>query len=197
VRIPVAAGFTGTLKSSVAGLVPAAVDTSNLTNPTGQQFPETEPVAGEHTAKFTVTVPAGTSLARLGTFDADYAAGSDIDIFVYDAAGNEVGKSTGGTAEEQVDVIAPKAGTYDVYVDLYAIGGGASSLDVKLNSWSLGTEAAGNATATPASQAVTIAVPASVTVNWTGLETGKRWFGRVAFTDGGTGNGSTLVRVDS
>jgi hypothetical protein len=84
-----------------------------------------------------------------------------------------------------------------VYVDMYAIGGGGTSLDVKLNSWALGTAAAGNATATPASQAVTIAKPTNVTVSWTGLAAGKRWLGQVNFSDGGTGEGATLLRIDS
>ncbi|MCW2503785.1 MAG: protease-associated domain protein [Actinomycetia bacterium] len=198
VSVPVSAGYTGTLFSAVSGLVPAAVSAGTVQNPTGQQFPEAQPVASEHTAKFTVSVPAGTKLARFSTFDADYPDGSDLDIFLYKAGtATQVGKSTGGTAEEQVDVVAPAAGDYDVYVDLYAVGGGGSSLNVKLDSWALGSGAAGNAAATPASQAVTIAKPTAVTVTWTGLAPGQRWLGSLDFSDGTAPAGATLIRVDS
>ena len=196
--LPVTAGYTGTLQALVTGLVPSSVSTGNLKNPSGQSFPTTNPAATDHTAKFTVDVPAGTKLGRFSTFDADYADGTDIDVFVYRAGtATLVGSSTGGTAEEQVDVANPAAGSYDVYVDLYAIGGGATSLDAKLNSWALGSASAGNATVTPASQPVTIAVPTSVNVSWTGLEAGRRWLGRVGFSDGGTASGGTLVRINS
>jgi len=198
VKVPVTPGYTGTLNATVAGLVASDVATANVKNPTGQAFPTTNPVVTDHTAKFTVSVPEGTRLARFSTFDADYPAGSDIDVYVYRAGtATLVGSSTGGTAEEQVDLNNPPAGSYDVYVDLYAVGGGGTSLDVKLNSWSLGTASAGNATVTPASQSVTIATATSVDVTWTGLEAGRRWLGRVAFSDGGTAGGSTLVRVNS
>jgi hypothetical protein len=198
VPVPVTPGFTGTLQAGVAGLVPSTVSPATLKDPSGQSFPETEPAATEHTAKYTVTVPAGTKLARFATFDADYPAGSDIDVFVYQAGGTAVlGKSTGGTAEEEVDLEAPAAGSYDVYVDLYAIGGGGATLDVKMNRWALGSAVAGNATPTPASQSVTIAKPATVNVGWTGLPAGQRWLGQLLLSDGGTGSGSTLLRVDS
>jgi hypothetical protein len=198
VEVPVTAGYTGTLTSSVVGLVPSTVSTGNLSNPDRQAFPVTNPAASDHTAKFTVNVPTGTKLARFSTFDGDYAGGTDLDVFVYRAGtASLVGSSTGRTAQEQVDLTNPAAASYDVYVDMYSIGGGASSLDAKLNSWSLGTTTVGNATVTPASKSVTIAEPTSVAVEWTGLDAAKRWLGRVTFSDGGTASSSTLVRVDS
>jgi subtilisin family serine protease len=197
VKVPVTAGYTGTLTASVAGPVPSDVTTQNLKNPTGQSFPTTNPAATEHTAKVTVTVPTGTRLARFATFDADYPDGTDLDVFVYRAGGTTLlASSAGATSEETVNLVNP-SGSYDVYVNLYAIGGGGTSLDAKLNSWSLGTAPTGSATATPASQPVTIAVPTSVDVAWSGLEPGRRWLGRVIFTDGGTASGSTLFRIDS
>jgi hypothetical protein len=145
-------------------------------------------------AKYTVTVPAGTKHARFSTFDADYPAGTDLDVFVYKAGTTTVlGSSTGGTAEEEVNLAAPAGGSYDVYVDLFA---GADEQLVKLNHWQL-NEPAGNLTATPASQPVTTAVQASVTATWTGLTAGTRYLGRLAYTDGADGSGSTIIRVNS
>jgi hypothetical protein len=197
-KIGVTTGYTGNLLASVQGLVPAAVNTATLANPSRLPFPTAKPVASEHTAKITVTVPAGTKLARFSTFDADYPEGSDVDLFVYKAGtASIVGTSGGGTASEEVSLADLPAGDYDVYVDLFSIGGDGTSLNVKLYNWALGAAAAGNATVTPATQPVTLAKPTEVTVNWTGLDAGKRWLGVVNFSDGGSGHGSTAVRVDS
>ncbi|MEU4393049.1 S8 family serine peptidase [Kribbella sp. NPDC023855] len=194
VEVPFTAGYTGTLQTSVSGLTAATVAEATLTNPGGVSFPTTNPAANSHVAKYTVTVPAGTKHARFSTFDADYPAGTDLDVFVYKAGTSTVlGSSTGGTAEEEVNLPAPAGGSYDVYVDLFA---GADEQLVKLNHWEL-NEPAGNLTATPASQPVTTAAQASVTASWTGLTAGSRYLGRLAFTDGADGSGSTIIRINS
>lgn len=198
VQVPLTAGFTGTLTTSVAGLVPATVSTGTLTNPTGAGFDPSNPQPSEHTLKATISVPAGTTLARFNTFDRDYPAGTDLDLFVFEAGtANLVGSSTGGTAEEQVDLVDPPAGDYDVYVDLFGLAPGQTSVEAMLFSWVLGTTAAGNLTVSPASQPVTTGGSASVTVSWSGLTAGQRYLGRVVFGENGTPRASTLVRVDA
>ena len=101
--------------------------TSHLTG-TNTNFNPAAPAAGPAVAKVTVDVPAGTRLSRFATFDADYAAGADIDLFVYAAGTNTfAGQSAGGTAEESVTGLP--AGDYDIYVVLFAQpGGGSGSL---------------------------------------------------------------------
>lgn len=171
-------GFTGTLSASVAGLVPAQVDTV----PTPQSTDST----------VEVTIPAGTQVARFATYDADYPAGTDVDIFV-SKDGSPVGQSAGGTAEESVNLSgADLGGTYEVRIDYFA--GAGPSLDVKLNSFAVGTSPAGNLTVSPASQPVTSGVPTSATLAWSGLAAGTRYLGVVNW-----GNpavvGRTLVSV--
>jgi hypothetical protein len=80
-----------------------------------------------------------------------------------------------------------------VYVDLFA---GAAQQQVKLNHWEL-QNAEGNLTATPESQPVQVAEQTSVTASWTGLTAGTRYLGRLQYSDGADGSGSTVVRVDS
>jgi subtilisin family serine protease len=194
VQVPITSGYTGTLSTTVGGLVPATVADAALKNPGGVSFPTTNPKANDHVAKFTVNVPAGTKQARFSTFDADYPAGTDLDVFVYKAGTTAVlGSSTGGSAEEEVNLPAPAGGSYDVYIDLFS---GAAEQVVKLNHWEV-NESAGNLTATPASQPVQAAGQISVTAAWTGLTPGTRYLGRLGFTDGADGSGSTMVRVDS
>jgi Fibronectin type-III domain/Bacterial pre-peptidase C-terminal domain len=193
----VTSGFGGTVTTAAAGLVAGNVTTSTLTNPSGGAFPTTAPAPNDHVAKITVTVPAGTTLARFSTFDADVPAGSDVDLYVYQGGTTTlVGNSGGGTAEEEVNLQNPAAGTYDVYVDLFALGTGVTSEDVPLVDFELGLTAAGNLTATPASQAVSGGDTFPVTATWSGLAAGTRYLGRVTFGDGTSDVGSTLVRVD-
>lgn len=196
--VSVQPGFTGTLSTSVAGLVPGTVRPATLKNPTGAGFPVTAPAANDHTAKYTVVVPAGTSLARFATFDADVAAGTDLDMFVYRAGTNSrVGSSTGGTAEEQVDLVNPAAGSYDVYVDLFALGAGTTEQAVSEFDWVLGSTSAGNLTVTPPSVAATVGEATSLTATWSGLTAGTRYIGRLSYGDGTSTLGGTVVRVNA
>jgi hypothetical protein len=115
-------------------------------------------------------------------------------VFVYRAGTTTLlGSSTGGSAEEEVNLPRPAGGQVDVYIDLYA---GANEQTVKLNHWEL-QKAAGNLTATPASQTVEVAGQTQVTASWTGLTSGIRYLGQLQFSDGADGSGSTIVRVDS
>ncbi|GAA1578994.1 MULTISPECIES: S8 family serine peptidase [Kribbella] len=194
VGVPVTAGYTGTLNTTALGLNPATVAEATLKNPGGVSFPTTAPKVNDHVAKFTADVPVGTTYARFSTFDADYPAGTDLDVFVYKAGTTTLlGSSTGGSAEEEVNLAQPAGGPVDVYVDLYA---GASEQQVKLNHWEL-QKGAGNLTVTPATQQVQVAAEASVTANWTGLTAGTRYLGQLHFSDGADGSGNTVVRVDS
>ncbi|MFD7157761.1 S8 family serine peptidase [Kribbella sp. NPDC059898] len=193
VDVPVTAGYAGTLNTTALGLNPATVGEATLRNPGGVSFPTTAPKANDHVAKFTADVPVGTTYARFSTFDADYPAGTDLDVFVYKAGTTTLlGSSTGGSAEEEVNLSQPAGGPVDVYVDLYA---GANEQQVKLNHWEL-QKSTGNLTVTPATQQVQVAGDTTVTANWTGLTAGTRYLGQLHFSDGADGSGNTVVRVD-
>jgi subtilisin family serine protease len=194
--IALKAGYTGTLTTVVDGLVPATVDSFDLTT-TGPDFDPAAPAASTQTAVVPVTVPAGTELARFATFDADYPAGSDIDVFVYrvdDGTLTLVGQSAGGTAEEIVTLTDPEAGDYEMYVDLFAAPTG-TALTVEPNTWVVGSGAVGNLTASPASQSVTTGRPATVTIDWSGLTAGVRYLGQVRYGNGTDEIGQTIVTI--
>ncbi len=96
-------------------------------------------------------MPAGSKLARFATFDADYPAGTDVDIAVVrqepDGTLTPAGTSASGSSEESVTVTEP--GTYVVSVNLFAASG---QTNVKLDSWVVPPGNAGNLTVSPASQ---------------------------------------------
>lgn len=194
VQVPVTAGYTGTLNTTATGLTAATVAEATLKSAGGSSFPTTNPAANDHVAKFTVNVPAGTKYARFSTFNADYPAGTDLDVFVYRSGTTTLlGSSAGGSSDEEVNLPAPAGGSYDVYVDLYA---GANGQQVKLNHWEL-VNAEGNLTVTPETQQVQAAGQTSVTASWSGLTAGTRYLGQLAYSDGADGSGSTILRVDS
>jgi hypothetical protein len=189
-------GYTGTLKSSVSGLVADTVSPLSLTADPNNPFDPANPATSARTGRVDLTVPAGTKLARFSTFAADYAPQSDVDMFVYavDSAGNltQVGQSAGSTADESVTLTDP--GTYAVFVDLFN-NPDTGPLAVKLHSWVVPASAAGNLTANPASQSVTLGKPATVTAAWTGLTQGSRYLGLIEFSDGTNPLGATVVSV--
>jgi Fibronectin type-III domain len=194
--ISVTPGFTGTLTTAVDGLVAADVRTPTL-QATGPGFDPNNPAASARTSKQTFTVPTGSTLAQFSTFAADFAAGTDVDLFLYRAGTTTLaGQSAGGSAEETIRVTA--AGSYDLYVVLFGVGAGQSGpLAVPTFGWILDGTAKANLTATPASQPVTAGAAATVTAAWSGLTAGSRYLGRISYGDGTSTAGSTLVRVDA
>jgi hypothetical protein len=189
----ITAGYTGQLTTSVAGLVPAEEFTGQTLTETSGGFDGSAP--DEDTALYEVTVPPGTALARFSLFDRDYAANTDLDIFVFTAAGNLIGLSAAGTSEEEVELNNPEPGTYLVAVDAFAFL--TDTVTPRLFAWSLGNDPAGNMTASSPG-AVESGENYQITVEWDGLAPEMRYLGRVDYTDGGGDNvGNTIVRVDT
>ncbi|HET6532594.1 MAG TPA: S8 family serine peptidase, partial [Actinoplanes sp.] len=193
--IEVTPGFAGTLTTAVDGLVPADRRAPTL-QATGPGFDPAAPAVSARTAKETVTIPAGTTVARHATFDADFPAGTDVDLYLYRAGTGElVALSGGATSEERIQLLSPPAGTYDLYVVLFGAAPGQTSATVPTYLWALDGTAKGNLTATPASQAVQAGVPVTVTATWSGLTAGQRYLGRISFGDGSATAGGTFVQI--
>ncbi|HEY6597361.1 MAG TPA: S8 family serine peptidase [Asanoa sp.] len=196
VAIPVTAGFAGTLTAVGNGLVAATVTPLALTP--GNTFDPAAPATSANTGSVTVTVPDGTKAARFATYAADYPAGTDVDLFVYEqGAGGAltlVGQSAGGTAEESVTLTEP--GTYVAFANLFATPDN-NPATVRIHSYVVAPANAGNLTVTPASQPVTVGGAATVTAAWSGLAAGQRYLGVVDFGDGTQQVGSTLISVNA
>ncbi|MFL6617832.1 MAG: S8 family serine peptidase, partial [Povalibacter sp.] len=183
-------GFTGPFSATARGLIPAVVsDGVVLDDPTDSTCSLTSPNA----QLLPVTVPAGTTYARFALFDADVAVGSDIDMCVFNAASTLVGTSGSGTSAETVNLLNPPAGSYTVVVQGWGVVG---SSPFKLHSWLLGSSAAGNMTVSaPASG--TVGATAAINLGFSGLTSGTKYLGSVAY-DGVAGlPNPTIVRVDA
>ena len=122
-----------------------------------------------------MTVPAGSTVARFATYDADYPAGTDIDLFVYQAGTTTlVGQSAGGTAEESVTLTA--AGTYDVYANLFAAPVASTEVVAEHVRRGLDRRPGTSPRRRPA-QAVTTGTNATVNLAWSNLAAGTRYLG--------------------
>jgi subtilisin family serine protease len=175
-------GYNGAFSATARGLVPAIANTGTI-------------ATGDFIRVATITIPAGTTHARFSLFDADVAPGSDIDLYVYNAATSAlVGASGGGTSAEEVNLLNPAAGTYWVYLDGFSIPGVGTSFTQF--SWVLGSTAAGNMTVTPPAAATT-GQTGTIGISTPGLEARTKYFGSVVY--GGTTNlpAPTIVRIDT
>lgn len=171
-------GYTGAFSASARGLVPAATASGSVA--TGGQL------------SFTVNVPAGSTYARFSLFDSEVSQPSDLDLQV---VGPGVSGSSGnGTSAEEVNFVNPPAGNYTVYVLGYAVPVG--SADFKLFSWALGSTAAGNMAVT-APGAATAGQSGAIGIVPSGLTSGTKYLGSVAY--GGTAGlpAPTIVRIDA
>jgi hypothetical protein len=93
--------------------------------------------------------------------------------------GTFVAQSASGSADEQVTLRNPAAGTYDVYVNGFDTPGGSTSY--KIANFVVAATDAGNASVTPNPASVTTGTPITLTGNWTGLDPAKRWFGVINY----------------
>ncbi len=147
-----------------------------------------------------VTVAEGTEYARFSLFDEETDGEDDLDLYVFNADGEFVGGSGSGTSEEQVDLVAPPAGVYTVYVHGWETDG--PSADYTLFEWQVSSADRGNMTV-DAPEDATLGETAEVTVAWDGLADDTRYMGAVTYHDTDTPAdyrdgliGQTIVRVD-
>jgi subtilisin family serine protease len=182
-------GYDGPFTATARGLVPAAVTADTIADDPDDAF---VPTANADTKAYTVTVPAGTTVARFQLFNDDVTAGTDMDLYVF-RGGTQVGSSAGGTSDERVTLVDPAAATYTVWVHGFAVAGGSSPF--KLYSWVLGSADAGNMTVTAPTTAVT-GQTGTIALSFSGLAAGVKYLGSVAY--GGIAGlpNPTIVRVD-
>jgi hypothetical protein len=173
ITYPVAFGYAGAFSATAQGLVASTVTARMVKDdPTDS----TCSLASPNAEKIDVSVPAGTTYARFATFDADVNPGSDLDLCVF-LGTTLVGSSGGGTSAEAVNLVSPAAGQYTVVVQGWGVLG---STPFKLNTWLLGSGAAGNMAIT-APTAATIGSPGSIKLDFSGLTTGTKYLGSVSY----------------
>jgi subtilisin family serine protease len=186
-------GYTGAFTATARGLVAPALTAGTVSQDPDQTFDPADPTG---TVAIPVTIPAGTTYARFALFDADVAAGSDIDLYVYQGS-TLVGSSGNGTSAEEVNFAFANPSASPIVLTVYVHGWGlpAGSSAFTLHQWSLGAAAAGN---------LTVSAPASATLGATGTITvtpdaalgAGRWLGSVVYGGAAGLPAPTVVRID-
>ena len=99
-------GYSGPFSMSTRGLLAATQNPGTVSDDPTNTFV----VGGPGQTVHTITIPAGTTYARFALYDDNIPAGNDIDMYVYNAAGEQVGLSGSGTSQEIVNLVSPPAG---------------------------------------------------------------------------------------
>lgn len=166
-------GYNGPFTADARGLIPAATTSGTVSDdPTDSTCDLTSPNA----QLIPVAVPAGTTFARFQLFDADVAAGSDIDLCVFSGT-TLVGTSGSGTSAEVVSLVNPAPGAYTVVVQGWGVVGSSPFV---LNSWLLGSTAAGNMIVSAPATA-TIGANGAINLTFSGLLPATKYLGSVAY----------------
>ena len=189
-------GYTGDFTAAARGLVPAVTETGSVLQDPDQTFRP----GGPGTVSFDLVVPAGTTYARVALYDTFTDGSNDLDLYMYRVNGDSsefVDVSGGATANEQVSLSYPEAGTYRVWVHGYATDGPAANFT--LFSWVLGSDAAGNMRV-DAPPFATDGTRGLITLGFSGLEPGILYLGSIAYTTDFFGDelaAPTIVIVDT
>jgi hypothetical protein len=140
-----------------------------------------------------MVIPADTTYARVSLFDDMVSPASDLDMYLFNSAGAQVGYSGSGTSAEEINLTNPAAGTYYIVVEGYATANPSTFTGFY---WTLGTTAAGNMIVTAPASAV-IGGTGAINLSFSGLTSGVKYLGSVVY--GGTSGmpNPTIVRVDA
>ncbi len=187
-------GYTGPFTAAPRGLVAPTITPGTVAQDPDQTFNPSDPTG---TVAIPVTIPAGTTYARYGLFDADVAPGADIDLYVYQGA-SLVGASTTATSTEEVNFVfaSPTAAAIALTVYVHGWGVPTGTSPFRLHEWYVGTAAASNMTVAAPTSA-TLGDTGNVTLSFLGLAPGTKYLGSVAYSGAAGLPSPTIVRVDT
>lgn len=193
--VEITPGLNGSLPLNLAGFTPFELLTDPAHPVDGHSGDEGSGDANKDVS-WVVDVPEGTTLTR---FDLDSSddEGSDLDLTVYRVVGPddlryyEQWQSATASADEQVTLAAPTAGTYLVVANVYSTTA-PMTWDMTYANVAPGGE--GSLTATPNPLAVEQGVATSYELGWTGLAAGAKYLGVVQYGDSAV---RTIVSVDT
>ncbi|MDQ0581054.1 S8 family serine peptidase [Streptomyces rishiriensis] len=157
----------------------AAIDGKLAGGPLGSSKAARPTIANGATETTTVEVPAGAKSLDVSIGNVSDAS-ADLDLTVFDAAGNQVAQQADGDSEEAVSIPSPAAGTYTIEVAGYSVPAGTTAydyLDVFFSS-SLGTVTVDGSTPVKLGTGASASVSATVTAAAAAPE-GRAFFGQV------------------
>ena len=193
VEIPVEFGFEGSYTAAPHGPVTSVPLAGSVDQDPDQTF-DPNNLAG--TAALPITV-SGSAFLRLSLDVGDLAVPNpdvDLDLYLYDSAGNEVASSLAGGTAELIELTLPADDTYTLYVHGWQTLGG--TVDFAVQTWDVPLAAGtGALTVDGAPATVTVGDAATLVAAWSGLDAGEEYVGAVSHTNSGGLIGLTLVEI--
>lgn len=177
-------GGTGTYTPRPAGLAANEPIAGQVSQDPDQTF---DPASTAGTKDLRITIAPNTAYARWSLV---IPGADDIDLYLY-KDGALVGQSTSGGTDELIELSAPAAGEYTLYVHGWQVA--SSPLSFSMGQWKAVT-GIGGLTAAPASASVTAGDVIDVTASWTGAPSGVS-YGVVDHVLNGALGGQTVVEV--
>ncbi|GLW45605.1 serine protease [Streptomyces sp. NBRC 14336] len=175
----------------------AALDGKLAGGPLGSSKTARPTIAEHETHTTTVEVPEGATALNVAIGKVTDTA-ADLDLAVYDEAGNRVAQSADGDSEEAVSIAKPAAGTYTVEVDGYSVPSGSTAYDYLdvFFSPALGSVTVDESAPVKLGTGGTATVSASVTAK-AGAPEGREFFGQVQLVNArGTVAGAGSVKIE-
>ncbi|MCH7231301.1 hypothetical protein L0U85_10625 [Glycomyces sp. L485] len=192
IEIGVRTGIEAPLEITASGPVASEVETLTLSGADKSTFPRDSPPEREQTKAFEFTVPADAVTGRVATVDADYEAGTDLDLYAYtrDSDGSlALYDETSNASSDEVLDLEPGQ-TYVIYVDLWSAP--VETVEVSVHTWAL-PEVASGLTVTPDSIDAAPGGEYTVTASWSDLDPEGRYLAAVNYFAGEDLAGRTIV----
>ena len=181
-------GYSGAYSAAAHGLVAAtATDAVVLQDP--DQTPFTADDGGG-----LVTLDYVVTDAAVARWALSLPGDDDIDLYLFNSAGDLVGQSTNGGTDELIELQLPANDTYTLAVHGWAVAE-PTGLAFAMQSWLVPLASGGSLSVVAPSVAVSGA-GASITASWAGLTPGS-YLGAVSHSDASGVIALTVVAVDA
>ncbi len=197
VSFDVSFGYTGDYTAAGHGLEPATVHVDDVAQDPDQTFAPSD--VGNGAVAHQITTNGSARLRLAIPPDAVIDPDIDIDLFLYDSAGNQVASSTLGGTDELIDLEFPADDTYTAYVHGWQTlqEPGAGTTPVTLYVWDISATPGGTLTVDSAPASAVQGDTGTVQASWTGATAGQWYLGAVSHSDADGPIGLTLVEVDN
>lgn len=195
VEVPITFGYTGPYTAAAHGPVPNTPLEGEVAQDPDQTFDPADPVG-------VTAIPievADAAFLRLALTTEDLVPPDvdvDIDLYLAGPSGEVVASSTAGGTNELIELTAPAAGTYTLYVHGWQTI--TDSVQFSVRSWIVpATPGTGALAIDSAPAAAVLGETGSIVASWAGLDPDQSYLGAVSHADGTGPIGLTLVEIDT
>lgn len=185
-------GYSGEYTAAAHGLVPVAPITGSVADDPDQEFDPDDPTG---TTAHEIAV-SGTEHLRIALDTANLTPPNpdvDIDLYLYNSAGEQVASSTAGGTAELIDLSAPADDTYTLYVHGWEVGD--TPVSYALQTWQVPAAEGGSLQLVSAPEEAVSGETGTIEVAWSGLTAGPEYLGAVSHTGPDGLIALTLVEV--